>query len=410
MVVPVFPQLSETFIVNKALGLMDRGCDVQLVCGSSPRATWEAFGVKHRVHELFPRVHVSPGLGFHPDVISSNLKAVALLAASSRHVVQRYLGDRTVSPTRRARDLVADATLGRVAPDVVHFEFGGLAVDRMALRSRLDCAVAVSFRGSDLMYIGLDQPNYYESVWGHADAIHVLGASLWQRALDRGARPDTAHTIIPPAIDAGGIVPEPARSGALGVAGTPLRIVSVGRLHWTKGCDDALEAVAHLRDRGLDVEYRIVGDGELLSAVSFWRHQLGLDDEVELLRSLPPMEVARQLGWADVVLHAATSEGFCNAVIEAQAHGVPVVCTDAGGLPENIEHDVTGIVVPRRDPTALADGLSRLAADGDLRARMGAAGRERVERLFRLDDQIDAWVRFYEDAVARRTASAGRSS
>jgi colanic acid/amylovoran biosynthesis glycosyltransferase len=106
-----------------------------------------------------------------------------------------------------------------------------------------------------------------------------------------------------------------------------------------------------------------------------------------------------------VVLHSAVSEGFGNVVVEAQAHGVPVVCTDAGGLPENVEHEVTGIVVPRRDPTAMADAVARLAADGDLRAAMGSAGRARVEVRFRLEDQLDAWERFYDEAVARRAAT-----
>lgn len=54
--------------------------------------------------------------------------------------------------------------------------------------------------------------------------------------------------------------------------------------------------------------------------------------------------------------------------------------------------------------TALADGLARLADDAALRSRMGAAGRRRVEQHFRLDDQIDAWVRFYEQALTRRTS------
>jgi len=233
----------------------------------------------------------------------------------------------------------------------------------------------------------------------------VLGESLWRRAVHRGAPPDLPHTVITPAIDASAIILVPARPGLLGGEAAPLRVLSVGRLHWTKGYDHALDAVAALRAQGIEVEYRIVGDGDLLAAVAFWRHQLGLDDDVGLLRAVPPAEVTRQLAWADVFLHAATSEGFCNAVVEAQAHGVPVVCSDAGGLSENVEHEVSGVVVPRRDPRALAEGMAGLAGDGDLRARMGAAGRERVERLFRLEDQIDAWVRFYEDAVERRRAA-----
>ncbi len=155
------------------------------------------------------------------------------------------------------------------------------------------------------------------------------------------------------------------------------------------------------------VEHRIVGDGDLLEAVAFWRHQRGLDDVVTLLRSQPPPEVARLLAWTDVLLHAATSEGFGNAVVEAQAHGVPVVCTDADGLPENVAHGETGLVVPRRDPVALADALARLAGDGELRSAMGAAGRRRVEERFALADQLDAWERFYADALAARGRPEG---
>lgn len=404
LVVPTFPQVSETFIANKALGLVDSGVDVQVVCGDSPQENWTAFGTDHRVHELAARVHVVPGATWNPPAIWSNARHVARLAIARRAVLGRYVGDTSEPLSRRARDLVLDAGLIALEPDIVHFEFGSLAPHRMAVRDRLGSAVTVSFRGYDLNYVGLDQPDFYRSVWEHADGIHTLGEDLWRRAVRRGAPPEVPHMIIRPAIDTSGIERTPVRPGRLGGADLELRVLSIGRLHWKKGYDDALEAVAQLRDRALSVRYRIIGDGDLLAAVAFWRHQLGLDDVVELLRAVPPMDVARQLRWADVVLHAATSEGFCNAVVEAQAHGVPVVCTDADGLPENVEHGVTGMVVPRRNPDALFGAIARLAADSDLRARMSVAGPERVERHFRLHDQIDAWVRFYEQALTRRTS------
>ena len=410
LVVPVFPQPSETFIVNKAIGLLDRGIDVRIVCSSSPEATWSGYGSDHRVHEMRARVEVSPSAALHPDAVLGSLRQVAGLARAPRGSLKRYLAHDGGPTVRRVRDLVIDAPLVSIEPDLVHFEFGSLAPGRMALRHRLPCAVAVSFRGYDLNHVALDDPDHYRDLWENADGIHVLGDALWRSALHRGAPPETPHTVITPAIDTSSITATPTRPGELGVPHKPLRLLSIGRLHWTKGYEYALDAVAALRDAGLKVTYRIVGDGELLAAVAFWRHQLDLTDSVELLRAVPPAEVVRQLEWADIVLHAATTEGFCNAVIEAQASGVPVVCADSGGLPENVEHGVTGIVVPRRDPRALADAVIDLAADGDKRARMGAAGRERVERLFRLDDQIDAWVDFYERAVDRRRQPAGRSA
>lgn len=405
--VPTFPQISETFIVSKALGLVDRDWDIRIVCGASPARNWSAFGPTHRVHELRDRVHLSPALDPRPRAVAQALLRLSRLAVDRPRTLLSYLTDNRTTFRQRIRNLVSDVELIRLAPDVVHFEFGGLAPDWIAVRDRLTIASTVSFRGSDIMYGGLNQPDYYRNVWDHADGIHVLGERLWQRALQRGADPDTAHVVIPPAIDASQMFPRAPRPGSLG-SETPIRLLSIGRLHWTKGYDDALEAVAKLRSSGIAVEYRIVGDGALLPAVSAWVQELGLDGCVELLRSLPPAEVEHHLGWADIVLHAALSEGFCNAVLEAQAHGVPVVCSDAGGLPENVLDSVTGFVVPRRDPAALADRIIKLAANDRLRARMGAAGRERAARYFRLEDQLEAWARFYIDASRRRNGNSGQ--
>jgi colanic acid/amylovoran biosynthesis glycosyltransferase len=136
--------------------------------------------------------------------------------------------------------------------------------------------------------------------------------------------------------------------------------------------------------------------------VVHWRHQLGLDDVVHLVGAASPGEVAHHYLWADVVLHSAVTEGFGNVAIEAQAQGVPVVCTDAGGLSENVQDGVTGLVVPRRNPEALRDALERIATVPGLHQRLSGAGPSRVDRLFRLDHQLDAWERFYEDALRKR--------
>ncbi len=78
---------------------------------------------------------------------------------------------------------------------------------------------------------------------------------------------------------------------------------------------------------------------------------------------------------------------------------MPVVASDAGGLPENVADGQTGFVVPRRDPVALADKLELLAGDNVLRQKMGVAGRQRVANCFQLPDQIEAFGRFYRELV-----------
>jgi hypothetical protein len=79
--------------------------------------------------------------------------------------------------------------------------------------------------------------------------------------------------------------------------------------------------------------------------------------------------------------------------------GLPVVCSDAGGLPENVDHGVTGFVVGRRDSEAMADQLAALAADAELRAGMGQSARSRAETVLNVDRQLDRFEDIYEELL-----------
>ncbi len=298
------------------------------------------------------------------------------------------------------RKLYLDARLLRLRCDLVHFEFGALAAGRMDLEDLLGCPIVVSFRGYDLNYVGLEEPDFYRQVWRRASALHLLGDDLWRRAIRRGCPPDKPHALIPPAIDAGFF--DPAGSERPASTGAPLRLPSVGRLEWKKGYEDAHVAVRKLLNRGIDCEYRILGDGNFLGALAFGRHQLGLGDRVTFLGAGSRDLVRAEMQKADVLLHAAVSEGFCNAVLEAQAMKLPVVCTDADGLAENVENGVTGIVVARRNPEALADALAALAGDPERRRRLGEAGRARVAARFRPEEQISAFAQLYRGVLSGR--------
>ena len=87
-------------------------------------------------------------------------------------------------------------------------------------------------------------------------------------------------------------------------------------------------------------------------------------------------------------------------VFEAMALGKPVVVTNVGGLPEVVEDGVTGLVVPPRDPEALADAVVVLLGDPELRARMGAAGRERFLERFTVERMTDAHLELYAELLA----------
>jgi colanic acid/amylovoran biosynthesis glycosyltransferase len=387
-----FPQLSQTFIVAHFRALLERGVDVHFWGSAGDAHAWDAFPslaeqAQGRLHVHAPRERP---LRTARDTLAAGVNARVLAAARGQ------------APAQAARRLVAGSRLAALCPDLIHFEFGLNARGVTWMRDVAGCPIVVSFRGYDLNYTGLDQPGYWDEVWAHADALHCLGEDLWQRAVRRGCPPEMPHRLIPPAVDTARLRPGPRTDGG------PLKILTVARLVWKKGYEYGLLAVRELVDAGIDLEYRIVGAGPYADAVHACVHDLGLSGHVRLLGAVPPDGVLAELQAADVLLHPAVSEGFGNAVMEAQAVGIPVVCTDADGLRENIAEGETGFAVARRDPGALAAALKRLAADADLRRRMGEAGRRRVIEQFDPERQIDAFVELYERTItaARRTPAA----
>ncbi|MGB5341841.1 MAG: glycosyltransferase family 4 protein [Thermoanaerobaculia bacterium] len=395
-VVPTFPKLSETFIVRKFLGLLERGVDAHVVCNRSDRSVWQQFpevdrapGSRRRVHRVTPvRPRWKPLLGGPIDI--------ARALATNPGSVWRY-------GASSGKRLLLDAPLIRLNSDIVHFEFGALAVGRMHLRELLGSSVVVSFRGYDLNFSGLDVDGYYDEVWEHADALHFLGRDLWNRAMARGCPGDKERRLIPPAVDLQFWATDrnPSKE-VLGTTEHPLRILSVGRLEWKKGYEHALQAIRHLVDDGVVCRFEILGDGSAFESLAFARHQLGLEKIVQFEGFVSPDRVRERMKEADVLLHAAVSEGFCNGVVEAQAMGLPTVVTDADGLPENVADGETGCVVPRRDARRMAEKLALLAGDADLRFSMSLNARRRAEEHFSFDRHIDAFVDLYTDLCKER--------
>ena len=101
----------------------------------------------------------------------------------------------------------------------------------------------------------------------------------------------------------------------------------------------------------------------------------------------------------DIFALPSLAEGISNTILEAMASGLPVVATDVGGNGELIEAGVTGLLVPKADPAALADTLARYVDDAALRAEHGRAGRLRVEQQFSLDRMVERYTRIYRLAL-----------
>ena len=165
-------------------------------------------------------------------------------------------------------------------------------------------------------------------------------------------------------------------------------ILSVGQLQERKGLSYLVEACGKLRDRGIQFECRIIGEGPLRPTLQDQIQRLGLENFVRLLGALPHEEVIAQYQEATVFTLPAIlgkdgdRDGIPNVILEALSMGLPVVSTSHSGIPEVIEEGVNGLLVPPEDASALSVALERLICDPEMGSVFGKAGRQIVADRF----------------------------
>jgi glycosyltransferase involved in cell wall biosynthesis len=150
--------------------------------------------------------------------------------------------------------------------------------------------------------------------------------------------------------------------------GRRLTVGVLARFVSHKAVDHLIAATAAVEG----VHLLVGGDGPERHRLEQQITRLGIADRVELLGWVPPNRV---LGHCDIVASAARIEGHPLALLDAQRRGLPIVATDVGGVPDIVDHDLTGLLIRPGDLTGLCAAIERLAADDTLRQRMGRAAR-----------------------------------
>lgn len=212
--------------------------------------------------------------------------------------------------------------------------------------------------------------------------------------------------IVHPGVDTRRFRPgvaDPGIRAELSADPTAPLVAIVGRVDPNKGVAVLVEALAHVDTPDGVPHLAVIG-----------REHVGAPEDAHALRShaaallgdrvrfVPPRDdIPAVLRSIDVLVNASRHEPFGRTVLEAQACGVPVIGTDAGGIPEFVRDGETGLLVPPFDATALADALRRVLCDPSLRDRLSAAGADQARRQFSVELQAAAAAAIYRDVAGR---------
>ncbi|MEJ5888224.1 glycosyltransferase family 4 protein, partial [Pseudokineococcus marinus] len=373
-VVKSYPRFSETFVVRELVAREEAGERCVVASLRPPRDP--------RFHALLARVQAP--VTYVPDDVRGGLVRVweGLAALRTAGVV----------PSRAALDALLDEEPAVAAQAVgvarwaaesgvthLHAHFASLPGRTTRLAALLTgLPWTVTAHAKDVFHDDVD-PRRLAAVMADADGVVAVSdmTTAWLAQRHPAARLHRVHN----GLDLAELVrSSPARRPAV--------VAAVGRLVPKKGFDVLLDAVALLRGRGVDVRLRLAGAGDGAADLARQVERLGLRSVVELLGPLPQHDVVALLRGAAVfaapcvVADDGDRDGLPTVVLESLATGTPVVSTPVTGIPEAVVDGVTGLLVPERDATALADALQRLLADGEERERLSRAGRGHVEQRF----------------------------
>lgn len=284
-------------------------------------------------------------------------------------------------------------------PDIIHLQWIKSYQLFSPFISIINAKLIVSIRGHQLSVSSFIYPHFKKNTidaTNKAFRIHSISDDLSNQLL--AINPNIKNKIVKinPAIDLDLFSID--ESNIIRKKHEPLKLISVCRLSWIKGLVDAIGALKLVSENGIDFQYQIIGDGEQMEELCYMIKDLGLSNKIKLLGKMPQIEVKEYLSNADVFLMPSIEEGFSNAVIEAQALGLPCLVSDAGGLEENIENGKTGFVFKKRDSKSLAIMIEKFDRMSELEyCEMRRNAVIHCHLRYDVDKQIEKFENLYLD-------------
>jgi glycosyltransferase involved in cell wall biosynthesis len=267
--------------------------------------------------------------------------------------------------------------------------------------------LVISMHGSDVFMAEKNRAFGATARWCFDRAAWLTACSdeLMQRALALGAE-ESKTELIPYGADAKIFRVAPADAqrvrAQLQLQNDDVMILAVGRMVYKKGFAFLVAALPEILARVPHARLVLVGYGDLRDELEAQAHALGLNGRVTFAGRVPRQEIPAYFGASDVVVvpsvrdEAGNVDGLPNVVLEGMAAGKAIVASNIAGFPDVIRDGESGLLVPEKNPRALADAITQLAADASLRARLGARARVEVCARLNWENVARRFIALYE--------------
>lgn len=239
-------------------------------------------------------------------------------------------------------------------PDVFHLQWARSIEDWLWVQE-FGIKLVISLRGAHINYTPITEAGVaelYLRYFPQVDGFHAVSQAIGREAQKYGALPEKIKVVYSG-------LPESNFVSEVKPKNKVFKILSVGRNHWKKGYNYALDCMKILSDKGVTFEYTIIGAKDV-EELEFQKSDLGLKDLVSFKSNVPFAEVQQLMQQADLVLLPSVEEGIANVVLEAMQLGTLVLTTDCGGMNEVIEDEKNGFIVPVRNPQKMAEAIMKI--------------------------------------------------
>lgn len=397
-----FPALSETFILNQIVGLINRGHEVDIYA-FRPRDEPTVHPDINQ-YNLLARTYYSPQIP--NNYFLQVLKSISLLFANFHKAPVVLL--RALSVFKYGKQFGFLTLLYEVIPllgkqssyNIIHCHFGMSGIKGSVLREigAIQGKLIVTYYGLDISeYLQKYGDNIYDELFDTGDLFFPISELMKRRLIKLGCaqKKIIVHRL---GIDCGRFFFTPRQPNADG----SIHLVTIARLVEKKGVEYAIRAVARLANVNQNIEYNIIGDGPLRENLQQLIRELDADDTVKLLGWKQQQEIVEILNSSHILLAPSVTsedgdqEGTPTVIMEAMAMGLPILSTQHSGIPELVENGVSGFLVPERDVDALAEKLRYLVEHPEVWPDMGRAGRAYVEECHNIDKLNDRLVAIYQ--------------